>query len=497
MSNSFKRYASEQYVDEQLSKIHLDWESIQNKPFEAEQVFYEWDDDLEYESVYSTQENAYFEKISEDTPALNSLIGKYLYLKATIANDNINDKVLINTNLITAGTEETPTFTIYYYFIVVKDSLTIQDITLSKGIWIMNSQEEGDNTVDLHKIQILNPSVPIDESVLPTTAQSDWNENDSTKFSYIKNKPFGVDRSSFEELLDMSSTTWQNASGVYSTRFRGSAFPLIVGDNGIVVVDGTMYSGVVEDLSHIQSGCLGFGDTAELAAQDINQINFLCYAVGTKIIVMVRTNTMPTECKLGTGTEIIKKIDEKYLPDSFKPTWDNIQDNPLLVPAILYEWDDNIVYEETAPIPDNFAGTNFAKISDNPILSSEIIGTTLTVTGEQDGTLNSQSIPITEDFIYLDSESGYAVSEILFVVLADSYTFENGDISFTLSKGVWVGNDYTEDDGIYIKSLKVTGNTYDTLIDEKYISSTIARVDDIPTLTATDDGAGNVTLSFN
>lgn len=496
MSNSFKRYASEQYVDEQLSKIHLDWESIQNKPFEAEQVLYEWDDDLEYESIYSAEKDYYLEKISEDTLAKDSLINKCVHIEGISSGNAFNIKVLLNENMIT-GSEEAGGFaTADYIVIALKDSMVLNDVTLSKGIWIINPNEEKDG-VDLHKIQILNPSVPIDESVLPTTAQSDWNENDSTKFSYIKNKPFGVDRSSFEELLDMSSTTWQNASGVYSTRFRGSAFPLIVGDNGIVVVDGTMYSGVVEDLSHIQSGCLGFGDTAELAAQDINQINFLCYAVGTKIIVMVRTNTMPIECKLGTGTEIIKKIDEKYLPDSFKPTWDNIQDNPLLVPAILYEWDDNIVYEETAPIPDNFAGTNFAKISDNPILSSEIIGTTITVTGEQDGTLNSQSIPITEDFIYLDSESGYAVSEILFVVLADSYTFENGDISFTLSKGVWVGNDYTEDDGIYIKSLKVTGNTYDTLIDEKYISSTIARVDDIPTLTATDDGAGNVTLSFN
>lgn len=430
MSNSFKRYASEQYVDEQLSKIHLDWESIQNKPFGTEPVLYEWDDDIEYEGLQSIEPTMYFEKISDDTPTMDFFINKYIRVKGMIDGVFHDGKILIEEDSI-LGTEENGGFTVSDFFVVaLQDSFRFNNVVFSSGIWVAYSERL---IIDLSKIQLLGQPTPIEETLLPTTAQSDWNENDSTKFSYIKNKPFGVDMSSFEELLDISSTTWQNASGAYLTQLNGLAFPWAVGDNGAVIIDGTMYSGVVEDLSHIQSGFLGFGDTAGLAAQDINQINFLCYAVGTITLIMIRTDTMPTECKLGTGTEIIKKIDEKYLPDGTKIT--------TKTPIALYEWDEDVVYSDIVNAPTDVEFSSFAKISDNVISQDEFIGKTVAMKILYNDQEVVESAPITSNLITSLGDSAYSVAEMIWVVSSDSCEISFGETSVTLTKGVWCAND--------------------------------------------------------
>ena len=104
MSNSFKKYASEQYVDEQLGKIHLNWESIQNKPFADGSTEYVYDINNTYNEVINFQDFEVYTKISNNTPTKETFYNQifsidYLendelhHREITLTADNIGELV--------------------------------------------------------------------------------------------------------------------------------------------------------------------------------------------------------------------------------------------------------------------------------------------------------------------------------------------------------------------------------------------------------------------
>lgn len=153
--------------------------------------------------------------------------------------------------------------------------------------------------------------------------QSDWNQHDSTKLDYIKNRTHWSKTESTvvsEETVDTSDYTY------YFT----TPFALNVGQTYIVVFDGTTYN------------CVAFRDNSNYNRATIggSYSNYETYPFSIYVksngdtCITTEVNSTHT-VKVTNVNETIQKLDEKYIPDTFakvdyvEDTIANVEDSLL------------------------------------------------------------------------------------------------------------------------------------------------------------------------
>ena len=139
--------------------------------------------------------------------------------------------------------------------------------------------------------------------------QSDWNQNDSTKPDYVKNRPFYTDAVE-TVLVEESTVTFAENQGVYTAQFP-STFEVTVGETYKVSWDGTVYectcvyfSGntIIGNLSIVGMG----SDTGE---------PFVMNVFNGEDVQIATTNTSASHTISIVGHKVVK-IDAKYLPEN-------------------------------------------------------------------------------------------------------------------------------------------------------------------------------------
>lgn len=140
----------------------------------------------------------------------------------------------------------------------------------------------------------------------------DWNQNDSTAADYLKNRPFYTGDPVETVLVEESTVSFVEHSGVYAAEFP-STFSATVGETYKVSWDGATYECACVNFHDMQAiGNLyiagGGSDTGE---------PFFMYVVNGRAIVIYAADTAAyhTFSISAFVTEVVK-IDEKYLPDT-------------------------------------------------------------------------------------------------------------------------------------------------------------------------------------
>ena len=164
-------------------------------------------------------------------------------------------------------------------------------------------------------ISMTNPAeiVKIDKKYLPDV-RSDWNVNDETSLSYVKNRPFYTRDPVETILVEESTVSFADAGGVYVAEFP-STFSATVGEIYKVYWDGAAYERTcvaVSGSSFLFIGNLsiiGMGpDTGEPFIIGVSN------GKGTQIAT-TDTSSSHTISIIGFVQEVVK-IDEKYLPNT-------------------------------------------------------------------------------------------------------------------------------------------------------------------------------------
>ena len=103
--------------------------------------------------------------------------------------------------------------------------------------------------------------------------QPDWNQNDSTAADYVKNRPFYTGDPVETVLVEESTVSFTENSGLYFAQFL-STFEATVGEIYKVIWDGTVYECACVNFSDALAignlSILGFGsDTGEPFVMDV------------------------------------------------------------------------------------------------------------------------------------------------------------------------------------------------------------------------------------
>ena len=264
----------------------------------------------------------------------------------------------------------------------------------------------------------------VDESGKPTAweasdfseqVQSDWNQNDETKSDYIKNRPFFAGDLVNAELADIAQIISDGGFGAQIVPMGENSFvvynsdtitipnvTITIGDTYSFLIDGVKYTYVAVDYE----GNIAFGDIAELSNQNYSELNFVVIGENRSSsfntgIILFRGSAPPNEFKLIGQTQEIKKIDDKYLPDSVKNSKITINGKTIdksnsleLIPSdigaskIIYIEENNKRVAETLSeikgyidsgydvrlIANSFGGIHMIRLKDNHYVNISLVG---------------------------------------------------------------------------------------------------------------------------
>ena len=150
------------------------------------------------------------------------------------------------------------------------------------------------------------------DTALQSQTIPDWNQNDETAPDYVKNRPFYTGDPVETVLVEESTVSFPENSGLYIAEFP-STFEATVGETYKVYWDGAAYECtcvLIENLPAIGNpSIMGPGsDTGEPFLMGVKN--------GRRIIIMTAdTSASHTISISGLVSEVVK-IDEKYLPDN-------------------------------------------------------------------------------------------------------------------------------------------------------------------------------------
>ena len=154
---------------------------------------------------------------------------------------------------------------------------------------------------------IVTPVVKINPKYLD---QSDWDQNDETAPSYVKNRPFYTGYTEEKTLIEECTVTFRENNGNYSGSLR-SKFTPIVGETYKVSWDGTVYESVCLNVQRkIAIGNLSIMDLGSNTGEP-----FLI-RVGNYISIYTLDAASSHVISVSGRTTQVVKIDEKYLPDT-------------------------------------------------------------------------------------------------------------------------------------------------------------------------------------
>ena len=144
-------------------------------------------------------------------------------------------------------------------------------------------------------------------------AQSDWNQNDSTKPDYVKNRPFYTGDRVETVFVEESTVSFADqGDGLYGAQVQ-STFEAIVGKLYKVYWDGTTYECACIDVSVMP--CLIIGNLSIIGMGSDTGEPFAMGVFNGEGIQITTTNTSASHTFSISGfVQEVVKIDEKYLP---------------------------------------------------------------------------------------------------------------------------------------------------------------------------------------
>lgn len=217
-----------------------------------------------------------------------------------------------------------------------------------------------------------SPEVPAWESVGGTQVQSDWNQNDSTKSDYIKNRICYTENGVMESIYDDTVTGFTSVEqmGIYVNGAQVDVTSTMDiesfdGDNYVITVLGKSYE--VEPQTYGTSLLYVYGDESDLADVDTNGLKMI--SIGIQVEMGTQTKTLAvgiactqeltsTSVKIETLAEgEVHQLDEKYIPDTIARTSD--------IPEAAFELDD-----ENFNIYPNFTNDSNTVNTENSLILS-------------------------------------------------------------------------------------------------------------------------------
>ena len=140
--------------------------------------------------------------------------------------------------------------------------------------------------------------------------QPDWNQNDSTKPDYVKNRPFYTGDPVETVLVEESTVSFANAGNFYSAQVQ-STFEAIVGETYKVSWDGTTY----------ECTCVPFQETRAIgnlsilgAGSDTGEPFVMIVSNGNGIEIAAADTSASHTFSIGGFAPEVVKIDRKFLP---------------------------------------------------------------------------------------------------------------------------------------------------------------------------------------
>lgn len=480
MNSSFKKYASEQYVDEQLGKIHLDWESIQNKPF------------------YEDRSNL-VERMTLDSSGWQSSGPIHIYTQY-ISNDDMifqpGDQCTVNID----GKDYFGTLTL----MTDEKSFVIGDLEKFEAQDLYNIDflfGFGEATYNRHQMicifncgseiapnqTIVYSGIPnlkqLDEKFIPETP-IDWNR--LTNVPYVTNKVIceWEQNKIYDTQVPLGDTGNVTYNFTHLSKISSDSFTLNDLNNKKLRVHILMNQTIVVDETM----------TIDITQTDNFKIlNESCADLEFLIVVFADSYTHPnynTTLTKGVWVPQDDGLDENYivkevqlLDDSeiqikkefINTQWDNIQNKPFADGSTEYVYDINNTYNEVINFQDFEV---YTKISNNTPTKETFYNQIFSIDYLENDELHHREITLTADNIGELVENTVFGTDGLMIVREPWVTDEElyGE-QVVFSPGVWAINVMNGD--MFVQHSEVTSIDGNKCILEHYIPDTIARKADL------------------
>lgn len=316
----------------------------------------------------------------------------------------------------------------------------------------------------------------INEKYIPH-AQQDWNENNQESKSYIANRTHWIEKYRTIILDWFTRNSWSGKEIIYWSNHPTISY-LEEGKEYIVAVKNEYES---ENAIEYRCKCQKYENERLLLGEDLYE-NYpnIQYPFGIYIHsdgeCSITTLENITSISISYETEIIHKIDKKFLPEgtggSGVSSWNDLTDKPF-----YEEWSHIIInkpeLDESFSIIEEETPTTFYKISNLKPTKEEIVGCLFT---SEDG----KTVEITEDYFSPEDQIvGMIGFEPGVFVVYDQRVIINHSSSsaYTMtfpSTGIWI----IDEEYDIFSSLEYDGWNIQPL-DEKFIPNSIARKSDI------------------
>ena len=186
----------------------------------------------------------------------------------------------------------------------------------------------------------------ITENEQALQAQADWNQNDSTAPDYVKNRPFYTGDPVENILVEESTVTFAEQSGMYEAAVP-STFEATVGETYKVSWDGTVY----ECTCAIFNGAPAIGNLSilDLVENPDTGEPFLIGVINEESVIVTADTSASHTISISKTVAPVVKIDSKYLPDT-KPagksylTFSSPSSFILAVSDSTKHWDGTLEY---------------------------------------------------------------------------------------------------------------------------------------------------------
>lgn len=142
--------------------------------------------------------------------------------------------------------------------------------------------------------------------------QSDWNQNDATKPDYVKNRPFYMGDPVETVLVEESTISFSENSGVYFAKFP-SAFEATVGEAYKVYWDGSAYECACVAVSESPLLFIGNLSVGGLGS-DTGEPFVIGVFNGERFQIVTADTSASHTISISGYAESVVKIDPKYLP---------------------------------------------------------------------------------------------------------------------------------------------------------------------------------------
>jgi len=177
----------------------------------------------------------------------------------------------------------------------------------------------GDGTTNVNDLPFIDDSlyeqIKTEIDAIPVPVQADWNENDSTSISYIKNKTHGVEKVDVV-VIEEQEVTFVLSESLYMAEVSGTFLhePNMVDENGFTIIwDGETYQRSIV----IFYGDYFIGNLSILTGDETHNTGepfvFMCYPDGC-LVGCPQSEGMVHTISLSYNAEDVQKLDMKYLP---------------------------------------------------------------------------------------------------------------------------------------------------------------------------------------